>query len=277
MGQHAKDSPFIDTEIRPLAGSAVFAEAAICAGNVWDPGALEELIHMRSSSSTRTNIFRKMYSRSVPEESTCKLIDRSLTQVSNPQIQCNTLSWRNHPIWPLLQSREPDKVSIDTALRSVKSDINNYIWLDPECTESSVTSQRYPIDIDLIQRISKEKNLESLITLTACAREARSNKNLLASSQCAHYLKDVFPRAICSTPHLYIRWPSLLEIYRQRIWTVPESTSSTPWIPIDFESLITEIECESRIALEKGVPLPPTKTLKAMYDAKPRIRLNAAA
>ena len=215
-----------------------------------------------------------MCSKSAPDAATCKLIDKSLTKANNPTIQCDTLGWRNHPIWSLLQSREPSKEAINKALRSIKGDINNYIWLDPECTESSVTSQRYPVDIDLIKCIAKEKNLESLITLTAFAREARSNKNLLASSQCAHYLKNVFPRTICSTPHLYIHWPSLLKIYQQKIWDVPESTSSTPWIPIDIESLITEIECESQLALEKGIPLPPEKTLKEMHEFKPRIRRN---
>jgi hypothetical protein len=223
---------------------------------MWNTTQLERAAYGKDGGITHA--FKTMYQGSVPGTTTCKVINKGLNRYSKNRVnRCNTYAWRNLAYWGLLNSDQPGSTYVGKALRHVNSGLKRYIWIDPPEKPAENPSSRFDLTLDLIEAVAEHKNFHALLTLTAWAREAIDMKIHRQHYHCARYSRKIFAHAVCTTPHLFIRWPLLAERYRDLIWTPPISDVSVPWFTIKWEELLEEIEREEELAREKNLPLPP--------------------
>lgn len=186
----------------------------------------------------------------VPDPDSCRHIQKTLKGG-------NVLKWRNHPYWPLLCNHLADPSHIQDALKCIHSKVRHSIWSIPFDTGDKRFSPRSEISSESLEDVSRFCNFDALLTLTAWAKECKNGNIHRPAWQCARTLYDVFPQAICNTPHLFIRWPLLVEIYNESLWAFPESEVSIAWLQIDLPQLAQEIRHEETLARKRGVKLPP--------------------
>ena len=254
-------SPFKDDSVRVIAGSACYVETAISAGQEWDTNKLELRIDNRGLGD-RTNKYRNMHEGSIPNRITCKKIPDQLGAG-------NITTWRNHPLWALLCSHIKEDKHIDTALKSITSGIRRYIWVDPPEKGEENTSDRFDSSLDLIEVIAPHNNLDALIILSAWAKEARKINIHKTHYQCAQHTYDIFPKVVCSRPHLFIRWPLLLEKYIETVWKPNNTNNSKPWFKVELNTLICNIKKQEKIARRQQIGLPPEKVMNRINKYHP--------
>jgi len=259
MPSYSPNDPLKNFKIRQAVAGAVYTEIAITAGLQWEGLSIskpDKEQRKKNPDAERKGDYSGQFKRtrdegSVPKPESCKYIQKILKGG-------NILKWRNHPLWPLLCNHLTNTEYIHEALKSIESRIRFTIWDIPYDVGDKKFSPRSEISLDAIKSVSEFKNFDSLLTLTAWAKECRNGNILRPNYQCTQHLYDIFPQVICKTPHLFIRWPLLLEIYNESIWSPPPSEVSIPWLVVNLPELAQEIKNEEKIARKLGIKLPPS-------------------
>jgi len=258
MPRYSENDPLINTKIRQAVAGAIYVEIAITAGMKWegvDISKPDEEKRKQNPDQKREGDYSGKFKRirddgNVPALSSCKYIQKSLKGG-------NIVKWRSHPIWPLLCNHLTNAEYINKALKTIESRVRLSIWDIPYDLGDKKFSPRSEISPVAIKDVSEFRNFDALLTLTAWAKESRNGNILKSSWQCAEHLYNIFPQAICNTPHLFIRWPLLIEIYNESIWSQLESEVSYKWVKVDLSLLAQEIKKEEILARKRGIKLPP--------------------
>ncbi len=249
MSPYPKDSPLKDKYIRVLAGSACYAVIAI-ANREWDPDSLEDKLDLELQIEGSTGRYRKMLKGVLPEPPSCRRIQKE-------QKGGDILLWRNHAYWILLVHAQIGIADIENALRVVDGGMRRHIWAYSDDSERDSRPMRFDTNLKLIRAVAGYENFQSLVTLTAWAREARDQLKIKSSTQCAYYARSIFAKAVCSTPQLFIRWPLLAHRYKNLVWSFPGKQVNVPWLDMKLEDLENEMESEEKKARNRGIKLPP--------------------
>jgi len=257
MARHSKDSPFYEKNIRILAGSAIFVEVALTAGGLWRDTDLDDFINDKNGyeKDNYSGLYRKMLQGTITENHVCRRVQKTL---NGGELKF----WRDLPYWGLLRSNGTYGTHIDKTLKSIQSRVRHHIWSIPFDKGEHKYSSRAYTSLDSIKAISKYKNLDALLTLTAWARESREQNILVPSYQCAQYTRKIFAYTVCHTPHLFIRWPLLVEQYKNQIWSYLDTDMSENWLEINLNNLIDEIHTEEKKARKEGIKLPPLQLVR---------------
>jgi hypothetical protein len=256
MPPYSTTSPLKEIAIRQLVGSACFVGSAITSGLEWNTTELEKIFENRMAGKY-TGRYRKMLQGIVPSNSICKLIQKG----KNGELT----KWRNHPYWMLLTNTFSD---IDYLNLYQNSMYLNWASVYPQmflCTNREFLSNdtyRYWEDTNYNEFSGHELSSEDLrfdlfARYTAWAREAREANYLQPMYQCGKITRLQFPKIVCNSPYLFIRWPLLAELYRNLIWTCPHFLRNTPWFDMQWKELVNEINIEEKIARDNGINLPP--------------------
>jgi len=268
MGRYARNSPFNNILIRQMAGSAVYAEAAIKSGGIWNPDRLEEFLYRARTDWSKTNCIRKMFSKHAPLESNCKLIDKSISKYGTSAAGCSSLFWRNLPLWWLIDTPKPDDKSIARATESARHIVQSFI--------ESYEPDSYPPNHLVMEQVRSDRyeytasyeNLAALTALTAWARQDRENPEQKFGALAVAYTYSIFPVVVTSNPQLYIRWPTLLNLYSENIWKSPNSWILSSWPKLDTERLIKCVEWQALIAKKADISLPPISVVSSINQSQ---------
>lgn len=250
MPKYKKGSHWNNISLRQLAGAACYVETAIKA-RVWDWDRLELMIDQRDYGE-RTGKYRKWVEGTLPRISSCRKVQNVL--------KCRYVErWRNQPYWRLFCSDQCRPENIDLALQSIQGDMQRYIWsIWPEKGET-FRSVRSVTGLENIKAVAEYNNFNALVALTAWAREAHDLNILKSAYQASFYSRNIFARAVCNSPHLFIRWPLLAEMYKNLIWSPLIDGVSIPWMHDKWDELQEEMATEERKARQRGVKLPPKR------------------
>lgn len=254
MARYSKNCTFVDKDVRILAGSAMFTEIALRASGEWRSNKLEKLIEeqLASENDINTGRYRKMREGYISNDHSCKRIRKAL---GSGRLKY----WRDLPLWGLLSNCGYYNESIDRTLKSIhsRSRIYKYVWeLSTENTKNqSPTLANLPQTVRI--KVADYRNLDTLLILTAWAKETREQNHINESSIYGHVIIRIFAYTVCRVPHLFIRWPLLVDLYRQRIWSFWRDNMSEPWHEVPSNHLIDEIYEEEKAARMQGIKLPP--------------------
>lgn len=252
MARYHRTSPYRDPTIRLLGGSACFTEAAIAAGGVWDDVELEGLIY--SERDGYSGQFRKMLTGTVPSDDKCKYI-------SDFQKRGALLTWRNHDYWLTLTENLPLPTDYNLTSGFFWSYVEEMFVVTNKTfvTEMSYRSWEDRFDND---EVANAYPFLYLQVHSAYSRHAVTKNLLQPLYVCGLETRLVFSKAICKTPHLYIRWPLLALLYKKLFWDIPSSVPVEYWFPMRLNELPTEIASEEAIARHEGVLLPPNNLVQ---------------
>jgi hypothetical protein len=254
MAKYPVSSPLYHPYIRELVGAAVFAEIAISLQCTWEAKTMELTLDGKGGVSDdleQTGKYAQMKRGKVPSPKSCSRMQKNLNGG-------HLLQWRNHPYWALLTPGPLYFEAVIEALLTVEGTINEDIWesSDPFLIDEK-KSFRYDMSPTEIEHIAEYGNFHALLVLTAMVREAKGLRYLRPAFLASKYSLDVFPKAVCTTPHLYIAWPKLFAVYSSVIWSPLECEDSIPWFEIDSAKVFREIEVLSVQARNRGIKLPP--------------------
>ena len=193
--------------------AACYVEIALAAGGEWDPDKLEVLIDEKGYAS-HTGRYRRLFRGIVPSDQSALFVKLRL------QNTCDLLKWRDHPFWKLLSNRPLTHLDIETALLTVTSNVKHYVWHRCSPPEASSTSRGVRIipERELIERIVKYRNFDSLLTLVAYAREGRDSGLLQEYGMSSGSSLKIFPQVVARNPHLYVSWKPLAKRLNSLIW-----------------------------------------------------------
>jgi len=252
MSTYRKGSHFRDFYIREIIGSSIVADISVSLDGIWNRTELENIIDKREHPSY-TGTYRHMYNGRLPYNKKCKEIHDKLKKNENSK---NTLAiWKNHPFWRLLYILKPTFDEINNALLCVDKKLHTYLWDNPTGNiEWDFIFQRKHLTSEDIESIAQYENFDALIMLTALSREAHIRNDESIHYHCVLQTRKIFARVICNTPQLYIRWPVLLQFYIEPIWFLE---SGKHYKILDISGLEEEIREEEKLAISKGVLLPP--------------------
>lgn len=213
MARYSKNSPFFSKKIRILAGSACYADLAVASGCIWDPCELEHLFD--GNCEGFSGKYRKMPTGVVPKTETCE-------HIQGIEENANLFYWRDLPLWILLSEHligtEQYNRLLDDAWdpEDEKHLLSNHAFLNHEGEIFREHTWYGLADI-------KDRNfasIESLILHTARLRRAIDNDLLPLVCRYSVATLYILDKLIYKTPQLYIRWPLLVEIYRNDLWPI---------------------------------------------------------
>jgi len=256
MAQYSQNSPLSDVFIRKIVGSAIYAEIALAAGCRWQDTDLEEVIDKRFEHDKEfTGIYRKMLLGVIPTNEICNRIQVNLG--------CgNLIHWRDHPFWRILYPHQPTEEHIAATLKSTERHVFESIW--PKNPRKGFIFPKIHNSNDKYEQLAKFNNFSALISLSAYARVPIGQFLISSDSTAAKYSRKIFSRVVCNTPHLFIRWPFLIERYINLVWTSPLGHyfihSGSP--EKDCHTLINEILKEEKASRKRGVNLPPKQLVR---------------
>ena len=257
MPAYPRSSVLRDKSIRKMVGSAIYVDIAIAVNKEFGTTKLENLVNGRKLGDY-TGQYRKMLQGIVPDPTSCKIIQK------RTKGGCDLILWRDHPLWSLISQKQSTPDLIEKTLRLVNSSVKKYIWTYPPEAGYNRKSLRMDPSVSLIKTVAEFNNFDAFLILTAWAKEAHDHKLIRNSYQSAIHTRKLFPRVVCNTPQLFIRWPLLAEQYRKNIWTAPKSEVSEPWFSMRLDEIADEIDIEEKIARENGVNLPPKHIFRSV-------------
>ena len=251
-----------DREIRLLIGSACYTDIALATGGEWHTNKLEEMVNTEDKDgntyySEYSGLFRGMRNGRIPGAKTSIRIQNIL--------KTNSFStWIDLPLWPLLYNYHYEESHILNALNSLPKEMRDIIFVDGHYDPGLQRLARHEVTVDMIKKISKYENLHALVAVTAFARESRQNNIHRISAFSSFATQELFPKVICKTPQLYIRWPKLAEIYQHIFWEPPKTATSVIWLGYEKEKLVSEIENEEKNAISCHIQLPPKHIFRSI-------------
>jgi len=267
MPPRKKDSPFKEKDICVMAAGAIFVETSLSTANLWQQeypnddfwsnSILEKHIDHKGEDfdKDRTGRYDKLLTGIVSESDV-------LSDISTKLKTNAVYKWRNLPLWGLLSGNTDKREYIHCALQMIEGDIRQYIWEDYPSNNSTSILSRREISPDSIKKIAKFKSFDALLTLTALAIEANERWVLETQYLCAYHLRKIFAHVVCNTPHLFIRWPLLMENYRNMVWSQPFARPADPkWFNPDLDVLELEIMKQEKISRNNDVQLPPIQLI----------------
>ncbi len=234
-----------------MAASSCLSEIALAAGGEWRPYRLEKHIN-RATYVSQQGRYGRLERGIVPTNGTAYELKETLGE------KCDVKYWRDHSIWELLRVGPIAQVQIDKALSSVRSNIKRYIWLDPPPLRNKLSQPiRLDISIDNIECIGKRHTLDSLITLFAFSREARSRGMLRQAYWAARESLGVFPYVMGKYPQLYICWKSIAQRAKKVIWQPEHSYTMEATLNVSLSDLELKIDAVKQESEKKGISFPP--------------------
>jgi len=251
-----------------MVASACYVEIAIASKAEWNPITLEELIDNRYPGRF-TGKYRKMIEGTVPNNKTCIDINEKLSD------KTNVIHWRDKPFWSLLHTSITGEQYINKYEYLISRNWPGMEYHLSKVTNSEFMSQntdRYWEEINYDEMLDMEELIELGIIFeifsgyTAWAREARERNLLQPMYHNSIITRKLFAKAICNTPHLYIRWPLLAKYYNKLIWTAPPTRTNIPWYDIKYNELEDEIIIEEKLARKRTVNLPPNNIFKTINN-----------
>jgi len=253
---YPKNSHLHNFLIRQIVGAACYADIAIAAGEIWSTNRLEVLIDDERFESY-TGIYRRMRNGSISDNKILYRIQKTL--------EFKTLfTWRNHPLWPLLYDDYYHNDHILRALNSLPKNMRDSIFAEGQYDSRGVRLARHEVTHGLIKKIVAYENLNAFVAIMAFAREARENNIHRISAFCALQIQKLFPKVVCHTPQLYIRWPQLEKQLTRTIWSFPKTKTSMPWFSVKHNNLLSEIANEEKHALANHIKLPPKHVFRTI-------------
>lgn len=265
MARYKADSPLHEEILRILIGSAVLVEIVLSTNEIWDPRELEELIN--EGKNGYTNQYRKMLFGTVPGEEMC-------LQIAGVLGRGEILGWRNHSFWQIFCLAFDKPIEHKTIMnffwraaehgtfvtnRIFQEEVNNRWWEHPE----------------VIVNVGYEHYFMQFAVYSAWARYSREKDMFQPWYQWALATRQLFAKAVCATPHLFIRWPLLALQYKKAFWDTPISLhNKKQWFVLNWDGLLDEIESEEASARTRGIKLPPKsffrkynqRHLKSVYE-----------
>lgn len=245
------NSPFKDNELRHLAASACFAEAAIALGGEWNPTRLEEEVFGRFDTE-QTGIFRRMGRGYIANDTTAQRLK------SHTYGKCDIAKWRDLPYWILLSKKPVSSEQIQKALTAVSSPVWRLIWDNtPPPYLTDFQYSRREVTEESIKAIAACKNMDALFALIALAREARDRGMNDQYVQASYQSEEIFPNAIGETPHLYLTWKLLAARLRKIMWDPTGIRAPSPNAELDIDGLDAQITHAVWCAKQDGTIFPP--------------------
>lgn len=255
MARYPKQSHLSQTDVRGLVGASCFVEIALALNGCWSSEELEGKIDGKGvyadGGNDSAGTYRKMLAGVVPDNEKVRHIEKALEK--NTQLRY----WRDHPYWFLLSSTEVSYASILAALNSVTGSIRQHVWDEYFLSSLDRNSARQDFDLSAVKSVSKYCNFDALIILTAWTVEAKAQRSLRNAYWGAKYSRGIFASVIVSSPHLVIRWKSLVNLYLEKIWSPPVVSESIPWFSVTKAEIYSEIETALALARKTNDKLPP--------------------
>ena len=251
MAQYSQNSPLKDPFLRKIVGSAIYTEIALTAGCIWQDTVLEEIIDKRLELDQEfTGIYRKMLLGTIPTKGVCSRIQNNLEDG-------NLIYWRDQPFWRILCPKQPTAENIAATLKSTDADVFQSIW--PKRIRKGFIYPKIDIYHDKYLELAKFKNFSALISLSAYARSPSQRHLLPTNHHAAEYTRKIFSHVVTTTPHLFIRWPLLIQRFIDLIWSSPQGGYyiNRKSAEKDRHSLINEILKKEKISRKRGINLPP--------------------
>lgn len=252
MPRSRSDSPLADKGIRELVAPALFAEAAVHAGDCWSAHQLEERVfdskvlvdrkqppgELANDQFDATGLFQQMLGSRVPTHEVLDL----LTSVF-PGARFNEL--KQHSLWKLLMDSKPGEVAAVDVMNKLPASHRNFLR---QAINSN--SPRALYDMRRYDGLLSLDPIEALAILIGAARDQRG-----CGAFPARALRVIFPRLVSRAPQLFIRWRHIAMRLRKVLSGF--GLCHGRWDPIDFDVYLSAGQ-----ARRDGTPLPPDTLVK---------------
>jgi len=163
-------------------------------------------------------------------------------KIASEHFYCRLLHWRDHPLWMALQ---PTDEMIHRHLLYYTQ------TLDLDVASLLLGKRTYEnVDTMLEEEIAlgDEDTFTGMSLACVCYPPSGNNTACYGTWR-------LFPATVGGTPHLFIRWRELLELFNERIWTHGEARARQD--AFGLERMRVEIHRCADEARNEGVRIPP--------------------
>jgi len=226
-------------DVKRLAGAACFVELALGARS-WSSRAIEDWLRhgaISKDAETPTNMVRPLLQGRLPSTATAK-------KIASEHFACRLLRWRDHPLWTALQPT-------DEIIHQSLLDYTETLGFD---VASLLLGKRTFEHVDTMLEEDIALGAVDILTAMTVASVFYSPPG---NNTACYGTWRLFPATVGGTPHLFIRWRELLELFNERIWTYGEARARQD--AFGLGRMRVEIHRCADEARSEGVRIPPDK------------------